>query len=247
MHKYRMLVALVILVASMVLTPLAAADPGQQPMEPEMRPNTITVNGFGTAFAPPDLAYISLGVEVMNEDVSVAVNQTNQQIQAVISALLALGIEREDIRTENFSIYQERFYGPEGPSESSTYRVSNMLRVTVRDIQQIAEVLAGAVNAGANAIYGVNYDIADRQAVASEARSRAVENARAVAEELAGLLGVSVGNVLAVADTGSPNQPMFDTYGLGGGATAESVTQPPIEVGMLGVSVNIMVTFELVR
>ncbi|MFP4323151.1 MAG: hypothetical protein ACLFTK_11915 [Anaerolineales bacterium] len=45
--------------------------------EPTIPMETITVGGNGFGYAPPDLAYISVGVETANADVTVAVNDAN--------------------------------------------------------------------------------------------------------------------------------------------------------------------------
>lgn len=210
-------------------------------------PLTISVSGSGTAYAAPDIAYVSLGVEIMNADVRAAVDDANARMEAIRAALAELGIPDADIRTENFNIYRETFYGPEGPTGEGQFRVNNAFRVTVRDINNVATVLTTALEAGANSVGGVMFDIDDRDAVESEARALAVEDARKVANELAALMGVSVGEVVSISEGTVPVTPFFDNYGGMGGAVAQDMSNVPVEAGSLAVNVGVNITFELVR
>jgi uncharacterized protein len=54
------------------------------------------------------------------------------------------------------------------------------------------------VQAGANQITGIQFDVADKTAALSDARKLAVENSRLMAEELAEAAGVSLGPVKSI-------------------------------------------------
>jgi len=66
-----------------------------------------------------------------------------------------------------------------------------MINVTIRDINQIGEILAAVTEAGANNIYGVNFTVSDPAALEAEARAEAMADARSRAESLAKLSGVN--------------------------------------------------------
>jgi uncharacterized protein YggE len=188
------------------------------------------------------------GVEVMSEDVTVAVNDANDRTNAVTAALTALGVAEGDIRTAGFYIYREQFYGPEGPTGEGQFRVSNQLEVTIRDTSLVPQAVTAMLEAGANSINNVSFNVADNAGLESQARNLAVADARAVAEELANLMGVSVGDVISVTEIPSSGvvNPMF-AGGYGGGGGGVQVAPPPIEGGSLAVLVNVEVTFAIVR
>lgn len=224
-------------------TSVFAAEPSGQGAPAS---DTITVVGNGTAYASPDVAYISLGVEIINPDVTAAVNSATETINAVNAALSGFGISEADVRTENFYIYREPIYGPEGPTGEGNFRVSHTLRVTVRDTEQVPDILSAALGAGANSVGGVMYDVEDKSALESEARRMAIDNARAKAEELAQLLNVSIGDVVMVVE--QPNySPVFAGYGGGGGGFEAAVAAPPIAPGSLAVSVSVQISYAIVR
>ena len=236
----------VIALTALALVPMQA---GSVAAQDDAASNTITVNGFGSAHAAPDVAIISVNIDTTDEDVAVAVNDANSRVEAVIASVESFDVERSDIRTENFYIYRETFYGPEGPTGDGTFHANNMLRVTARDTTVVPQMLAAVLEAGATGINGVSFTIADTSTVESEARADAVENARAKAAELAELMGVQVGEVVAIAEFGGGAGPFLDQFGFGGGGGggAGNIGIPPIEGGALAVNVSVQVTFELVR
>lgn len=164
-------------------------------------PRTITVVGEGTVRVKPDIARANIGVEVMESSVQEASSAATATMEAVLTALQQQGIEENDIQTSGFNIWVDRPYGPEGlPSENPVYRVSNNVAVTIRDLDNLGSVLDTAITAGANNIYGITFDLDDPSLVESEAREKAVANAKAKAQELAELNNLQLGDVLSVSE-----------------------------------------------
>lgn len=235
MLRKLMLLAVALLVAIPVLGGAAPAL-AQDPPEGE---RSITVTGYGVAYGSPDIARVGLGVETSNTDVQVALEETNEKLEAVLAVLREAGIADADIQTNYFSIYQDYYGGsPEGRGEP-TYRVASSVNVRVRDTSMVGQLIADAVNAGANIVNFVEFAILDRNALESEARDLAIEDAQARAEEIAEALGLTVGEPLRVVE-GSQYGVPFENYGRGGagGASVSSIEQ-----GVLSVNMAITVTF----
>ncbi len=251
------LMALALLAVPIVQsTTVQAAPPSQDDAPDAGDQRTITVTGYGVAYGAPDVVQVGLGVEGLNADILVAMDDVTARMNAVMDVLQQNGVEATDIRTESFYIYQEYPYGqppmPVEGAEGSTgsqdpqtvYRVSTTVAVTVRETENIAPILAAAVNAGANMVNYIQFNIEDRQALESEARGLAVSDARARAEELASLMGLAVGEPLRVVEGDLYNNPVF--YGGGGGGGAMQAAPPPISQGTLSVNMTVNVTFALV-
>lgn len=246
--KVMMVVTAFVLVASVVLAGSGGPSRVAQAQDETPARRTITVTGYGVSYGAPDTAYIGLGVDAVNADIAAAMEDANARMNAVIDALQAAGVAAEDIRTDNFSIYQD--YGSAPMPMDSTlsdqpqrvYRVSNTLNVRVRNPEQIADLLAAAVDAGANVVNYVQFDLADRTGLESEARQDAVSDAAARAQELATLLGVTVGEPLTVVEgqNGYPG-PMYG--GAGGGAADMAQSIPPISQGTLSVNMSVTITY----
>jgi uncharacterized protein YggE len=233
------LLAVVALVASLGVLPAAAQIP-----VPEGAMPSVSVSGFGQAFGAPDVAYVEMGVDIVNTDVGAAVTQANETMEAVTDAIVATGVAEEDIRTTNFNVWSD-FYDPATGEQTTerVYHVQNMVRVTVRDVSQVSSVIEAGLNAGANSIFGLNFGIDDPSALEQEARLQAIEDARDRAQKLADAMGVTLGEPVIISETfGGPVQPIpFEAaaVGLGGGGA------PPISGGQLSVSVQVNVTFAL--
>jgi uncharacterized protein YggE len=113
-----------------------------------------------------------------------------------------------------------------------------MLEVTVRDVNVAGDVLDGVVEAGANQVYGVTFTVSDDSKWQSEARKNAVADARARAQELAGLTGVELGEVQLVSEVigGGPVPIAYAERAMGGGGIAP---------GELEMSTQVQVTFAI--
>jgi uncharacterized protein YggE len=127
------------------------------------------------------------------------------------------------------------------------FRVSNDVEVMMRQLDTLGRVLDDAIAAGANDVRRIALSLADPAAAAKQARTQAVEDARAKADELATAAGVTIGRVLAISETHAPSPaPVeFDT-GIADAATgAASRAEVPISAGTNEVAVEVTVTYEL--
>lgn len=201
----------------------------------------ITVVGQGTAYGQPDQATVVVGVETFAPTVAEATTQNQTTLDNVMAALTAAGIAAEDVQTTNYSLFAEQIYGERGPEGIAGYRVSNQVNVKIRDIALVGDVLAAVTEAGANAIYGVNFSVADPAALEAEARALAMQDAANRAASLAELGGVSLGDVTVISEVvGTPVMP----YGAGGLAMEQAASVAPgISPGQLSYQVQVQVTY----
>lgn len=203
---------------------------------------TVTVNGTGRVTLSPDLARISIGVFTEGPDAAEAVNENNEQAQAVVDTLVDLGVSEDDIRTTEFSIFPRRDFDEEGEPREITYEVRNTVFVTVRDLEMIGQVLNAVVEAGANNITGIQFDLDDRSAAESDALQAAVADARSRAEALAEAADVELGAVQSINTmvSGGVPQPFFAR-----GALEEAAAEVPVSPGQMEISVQVTVVYEL--
>ena len=237
--KFLMITVALALLAVPMLQTANAAPPTQDTGVPR----TLTVTGYGTAYGAPDVVQVGLGVDTSNADIQVAMNDASSRMNAVMQALEAGGVDQKDIRTDSFNIYQDNSQSAPGSSQTPAqpvYRVSTTVSVTVRQTDKVGDLLAAAVNAGANNVNYIQFSIEDRTALESQARQVAVADARSRADELAGLMGLTVGEPLQVSEGSSSSAPI---YGLGGGGKVAAAVAPPISQGTLSVDMSVTVTY----
>lgn len=205
----------------------------------------ISVNGMGEVRAEPDLATVSTGVEVRAGTVAEARAGAADAAEAVIAALLGQGVDERDIRTVNFFVRPVYDYSDDTPRVTG-YVVSNTVRVTVRDVEIIGELIDAVAVAGGDAVRfdGISFDHEDTGPLAQTARELAIADARARAEQLAELTGVTLGEVISVVETsfGAPlvGAPQSERAAMDMAATATS-----IQLGTSSVIVTVHVTWAI--
>ena len=209
--------------------PAAAQTPGER---------VISVSGEGRVFIRPDLAIVTLGVELSNPDLATAQQEASQRMDAVLAELEARGIPEEKIKTVSYSIWVERNY--EQPDQPITgYRIVHLVEVQVQPVDRAGEIIEAAVAAGANSIPGVSFTVADPSTVMRQARELAMRDARDRASHLAQLAGVSLGSPIRIVEGGACPPPVpVEARAAAGAADA----LPP---GQTVVSVVVTVDFAI--
>jgi hypothetical protein len=209
------------------------------------------VSGVGAVSAPPDLAEINLGVSSTADTVSQARNSAAVAMTAVVGYLNGSGIADADIHTRHFSIqpqydWQESFIDGVRKSERvlTGYQVSNSVRVLVRELDRVGDLLDGAVAAGGDLIRvdGINFRIEDTTELAEEAREKAVAAALDRAGELASYSGVVLGRMVYLSETGS--QPVYAERALAS-VTFDAGPSTPISPGEQEVRVSVVAVFDI--
>ncbi|MEW6716040.1 MAG: SIMPL domain-containing protein [Chloroflexota bacterium] len=202
---------------------------------------TLSVTGVGKVSLSPDMASISIGVSTQNSSAKEALASNNQQTQKVIETLVVFGIDSKDIRTTDFSIYPQQEWGANGQLIGVFYHVNNTVLVTVRELEQLGRILDTVVQAGANNIYGIQFDLTDKSAALAEARSLAVQDAQTEAEQLAEAAGITLGLVQSISTyAGEEAVPLYR-----GMVMVEAPAEVPISAGEMTISVQVDVVYEI--
>src|SRR5262245_57892823 len=167
----------------------------------------------GTATAEPDIAQVSAGVTTEGDTAKDAIARNNAVMAKLIDGLKAAGIAARDIQTSAFHV-EPRYSQPTAgrPGSISGYRVVNQVRLTVREVKRLGEVLDQAIELGANQINGIGFDVANAEVLKDEARKQAMANAKRRAELYAAAAGVQLGPVLRISESidGPVSRPMAE-------------------------------------
>ncbi|MCW5875719.1 MAG: SIMPL domain-containing protein [Anaerolineales bacterium] len=232
-------------VLALVALLLAACAPATTvvPVPSGDNPGGLTTTGIVYVSLPPDVAYVTIGVHSQGPDVTAAVAENEAKIAAVTRALTAMGVNADDVQTSNFSLYSgEDLDFVTGESRGLIYNVDNNMSVTVRDLDELGALLGAAIDAGANSIWGVTFDVSDSYAAVSQANDQAFQQAHSKASALANYAGVTLGEIISINSTTGGNQ--FGPYfGMGGGAAAESSVS--ISPGSVTIAVQVTVTYAI--
>ena len=211
-------------------------------------PNTISVNGTGTAEGAPDIAFITLGVSTLNADVGKAITENNTKMNKVRQALLDAQIDEKDLQTTGFNVWPEDKYNPQTGEQTGerVYHVDNMLNVKVRDLANTGDIINDALNAGANSVNGLSFTVEDTKALEAEARTKAVADAKTRAQQLADELGMKLGPAIYITENGGYfPPPPIPMDGMGGARAADAAAPPPISPGQQTVTNNVQIVFSI--
>lgn len=196
----------------------------------------ITVQGIGRVEARPDVAMLELGTEARADSVEQALSAASQALTTMVAALHANGATETDLRTEGPSTYTVT----DDVGRVNSYVCSFRLTARVTDPARAGMLLADCVaQAGDEArVHGVSYSVRDRAEHQRHARVLAVADARARAEQLAGLVGRPLGRATNVTESNGPGGPIRPLRAMA--LASESVE---LEAGVEQVTVGVEVTW----
>ena len=200
---------------------------------------TVSVSATGKAAAPADVAQISAGVVAQADTAKDAIGRNNLAMAKVVDGLKAAGVQAGDIQTTAFNV-EPRYNQPKDGRAATIngYRVINQVRITMRDVKRLGDVLDQAIALGANQIDHIAFNVADQEKLMDDARKEAMENARRRGELYAKAAGGQLGPVLHISESVGKPHP------VPGGRMA-MMAKTPIEPGAQLLEVEVHVTYAL--
>lgn len=202
MKKFTSVLAAALLVFSVSGTNLAAAA----------EPNTIAVSGMAEQEVAPDMAYIDVGINVRADDAETARTQEAQIASQIRRALLGLAITDNDLQNTSYYLYQEYKVDRNGVRTADKYVLDSSIKVTVKDLDKLSQVIDNVVEAGATNISNITYALSTQNIIQRQLLATAVENARDKAAVVANAGSRTLGNMLS-ADINSFDGGTIVAYG----------------------------------
>lgn len=203
--------------------------------------STINVSGTCEISVPADVAYIQLGVETQDKDVKTAQEENAESMQNMIDAVMELGLAEEDITTSNYSIYPYYNYNDGSRSEEPDYYVvNNTVKLRVKDLDILGEVIDIATQAGANQAYNIYFDAEDTVQSQDDALAKAVEDAMRKAAIIAEAAGLKVEGIKTITDQTYYSTGYYD-YEMEERAVYDSAYSTPVMGGEVDVTANVYV------
>lgn len=202
MKKFTSVLAAALLVFSVAGTNLAAAA----------EPNTIAVSGMAEQEVAPDMAYIDIGINVRADDAETARTQEAQIASQIRRALLGLAITYNDLQNTSYYLYQEYKVDRNGVRTADKYVLDSSIKVTVKDLDKLSQVIDNVVEAGATNISNITYALSTQNIIQRQLLATAVENARDKAAVVANAGSRTLGNMLS-ADINSFDGGTIVAYG----------------------------------
>lgn len=175
------------------------ADTGLKPQ------STIAVSGNGTVKATPDMVSVSINVVTEEETSEEAVNNNSEISQKVIDAIQDTRAKELKVETTGYNLQPLYDYSQENqPPDIYGYRVNSSVQVSTTDMEKIGDIMAAAIDAGANDIGSLSFDLSQesKSQVKIDALSEATRDASQKAEAIADSLGLRLGDIYYVNESG---------------------------------------------
>lgn len=158
---------------------------------------SITVTGSDAVQVAPDMAQVSLGVNVQAGTAGETQKQAAQIVDDVRAALVASGIAEEDIATTNVYMYPRYDYSS-STEKLVGYEMNVSLSVKNLSLDGAGAAISTATDAGATSVGNVTYYCSDYDAQYQLALAKALEVADGKARAIAQANGDELGARLTV-------------------------------------------------
>lgn len=153
--------------------------------------NKLKVFGKGSINVKPDVAEVTIGVITENQQLDVAQEENSRITKQVIDSIKGMEVLAEDIQTENYNINANYDY-IDGKQVFRGYLVSNYLKVSIKNIDEVGAVIDTAIKNGANNVRGITFIVSDSARYYYEALRLAIDDAQNKAMSIANSLKVKL-------------------------------------------------------
>jgi uncharacterized protein len=190
-----------IISAAIVLVALGFLIFGSSSGSSNLGGNELNVQGQATVKAMPDLVTVYFRVETNASTAQEAKDLNSEITDELITNLVKLGFERDEIVTENFNVYQEYDWTEDEGRVAKGFKATHSIKIEipVDKMDEIGEVIDAGVDAGALISY-INFELTQesQNKYKAEAMKLAAEDARTKAEAVAEGFDKSVGKLVSV-------------------------------------------------
>jgi uncharacterized protein YggE len=211
----------------------------------------ISAQGNSELSIMPDEAIVRIKVETKEKTAKETQDKNSEIMSAVQSALKRAGVDSDQIETDQYNLRQwTEWDAITRKSVDKGYRLYHTIKVTTDDLAKVGELITVAVDAGADGIENVQFDLSDEKKaeVKKEALQQASQKAKEKAEAVAAGLGVRLGKVLAIQESNFHYGPVYRTMemAVGAGMDEEKMAPAaPIQPEQLKISATVSVSYKI--
>ncbi len=220
--------------------PLAVVTQGNQGGPPP----GIVVVGEAKLDYHPDVAYLTLGAVAQAQTAQAALDDLSRHVAALLQRAKALGIADKDIAHASFNLQPQYAYAPDKAPRITGYQAAQQVVIALRDVNAVGKTLDALLKDDAATTASVRFGLASGKDPELDARTRAIEDARAKAEAMAKAAGVRLGSAISISEVGSiaPQPYSFDRAGFAAPAAAP---MPQIPTGNVEQTIRMQVQFAI--
>ena len=202
----------------------------------------VAAYGAASVKATPDLMRARFRVVRLEPTAAQSFATASDAVRSVRQTLRQHGVPDSSIQKSQLDLKSSWTFGSD--RRFLGYECQAAFVVETRDLDGVQQLLVDLVEAGANEIEGVDFDVVGKADLRAEARRQAVATARRKAELYAEAAGVRLGPVLHIEDVDAERvrNEYYRSHGSGGmAASPEDLAPGHVVVSaavILGLSIN---------
>lgn len=212
--------------------------------------NTISVIGEGKSKVTPDTLTINLSVSEVAKTTKEAQTVANEKITKIQGILEKAGVSKDNIKTQNLNVYPE--YDRSNNTQTlKWYRSQQSLTIELNGEKYVDQgnSIIDEISALGNVnVDNTSFDVKDKIRGLADARQKAFDDAKAKAEQLASMWGVTLGKPVMITDNGvsySPGPIYYAKADMAVGGSEIAPATPSLSPGQSEVNLTITVVYEI--
>lgn len=212
----------------------------------QTRGEPFVVQGTGKVSVAPDVAKVTFGITQNGQSLKSVEELVNQKSKTLTDSLKKLGVDDSDIKTTSYNVSPQYDYTNQ-TQKVIGYQVSTDYEVTIKDLDNINNIVESATANGANIVGSVNFTLSDKlkKDITQEAREEAVVEAKNKAQGLAKASGISLGKIINVSESEGGIPRPIPVLSKADVEVTQEVIQPNIEPGTTDVILTVSLSYEV--
>jgi hypothetical protein len=199
---------------------------------------SVSVLGTGTVNVVPDKVLINSRIEHTGKTAAEVKRENDKVVDQVIKYLKSQGVASKYIQTEYMRLNKEVNYN----TKDTMYSANQAISIELVNLKSYEKIMSGLLESGLNRIDGIEFMTSKKEQLQSEARKKAVLNAKMKAEEYASALGQRAGKAVHINEVQTDHyQPVYRVMEM----KSDSSGQQTIAPGEMEVTVKVNVEFQL--
>lgn len=208
----------------------------------DSKSNIVSVSGKGEVSFNPDIAYVSIGVSGIFQDVSKGQKEVNDTVYRFLAKVNGL-VPADNITTERLNINQNYEY-ISGKRQFVGYNIDQQLKVKLQDVKLIGKIIDLAVESGLNNIGQIDFSSSKLDEYNQKALKLSLLDAKKKAELIAGTMNIGKIKLKNISEVSESVQPLrSEGFQMKALAASDTATQYQIGDMKVGAQVNVIYEF----
>lgn len=158
----------------------------------------ISVSGEGKIKVTPDEAMITVAEENTGKEAAEVKKKNDEIVDRVMKLIKQRGIPTADYQTQSVNLYKNYDYN----TKKYNYVASQTISIYLKDLSKYDKLMMDLVDSGINSIQGVEFKSSKIKEYETQARKKAMINAKQKAEDYVSVLsGQKVGKAILISET----------------------------------------------